>query len=141
MNKLSNSAMLLDIEDFLKQQIADMIKTFPSRIRILSIGCIDQQWSEQVDEFGFGAAEDDENPIYMQHASRKVEWCLNYYDGSGMVKGNVYTAELLSQWTEIIHESQDYVHMSLGKAEAETLIQELTVLAEVNLEAAKINLF
>ena len=29
MNKLSHSAMLLDIEDFLKQQIADMIKTCP----------------------------------------------------------------------------------------------------------------
>jgi len=141
MNKLSNSAMLLDIETFLKQEIAEKIMTNPIRIKILSIGCIDQQWSEQVDEFGFGAAEDDENPIYMQHASRKVEWCLNYYDGSGMVKGNVYTAELLSQWTENIHESQDYVHMSLGKAEAETLIQELTVLAEVNLEAAKNNLF
>ena len=141
MSKLSNSAMLLDIETFIKQEIAEKIMTNPIRIKILSIGCIDQQWSEQVDEFGFGAAKDDENPIYMQHASRKVERCLNYYDGSGMVKGNVYTAELLSQWTENIHESQDYVHMSLGKAEAETLIQELTVLAEVNLEAAKNNLF
>ena len=115
--------------------------TCPSRIKILSIGCIDQQWSEQVDEFGFSTDEDDENPIYMQHAIRKVEWYLNYFDGSGMVKGKVYTAELLSQWTENIHDSQDYVGMSLGKADAETLMQELTVLAEVNLEAAKKNLF
>ena len=42
MNTLSNSAMLLNIEDFLKQEIADKIKTCPSRIKILSIGCIDQ---------------------------------------------------------------------------------------------------
>lgn len=141
MSKLSNSAMLLDIETFIKQEIAEKIMTCPSRIKILSIGCIDQQWSEQVDEFGFSTNEDDENPIYMQHAIRKVEWYLNYFDGSGMVKGKVYTAELLSQWTENIHDSQDYVGMSLGKADAETLMQELTVLAEVNLEAAKKNLF
>jgi hypothetical protein len=141
MSKITNSAMLLDIENFLKQRIAAHISTCPSRIKILSIGCIDQQWSEQVDEFGFSTNEDDENPIYMQHAIRKVEWYLNYFDGSGMVKGKVYTAELLSQWTENIHDSQDYVGMSLGKADAETLMQELTVLAEVNLEAAKKNLF
>jgi hypothetical protein len=38
MNKLSNSAMMVDIENFLKQEIADNIKTCPSRIKILSIG-------------------------------------------------------------------------------------------------------
>jgi hypothetical protein len=143
MYKLSNSAMLLDIEAFLKQEIAEKIKTCPSVIKILSISCIDQQWSEQVNEYGLPVDDDDEDEAvgYEQRATRKVEWRLNYFDGSGMVKGNVYTAELLSQWTENIHESQDYVHMSLGKAEAETLIQELTVLAEVNLEAAKNNLF
>ena len=58
MSKLSNSAMLLDIETFIKQEIAEKIMTCPSRIKILSIGCIDQQWSEQVDEFGFSTNEE-----------------------------------------------------------------------------------
>ena len=61
MNKLSNSAMLLDIENFMKQQIADKIKTYPSRIKILSICCIYQQWSPPVDENGFSIDEDDDD--------------------------------------------------------------------------------
>ena len=61
MNKLSNSAMLLDIENFMKQQIADKIKTCPSRIKILSIGCIYQQWSQPVDKNGFAIDEDDDD--------------------------------------------------------------------------------
>ena len=61
MNKFSNSAMLLDIENFMKQQIADKIKTCPSRIKILSIGCIYQQWSQPVDGNGFAIDEDDDD--------------------------------------------------------------------------------
>ena len=61
MNKLSNSAMLLDIENFMKQQIADKIKTCPSRIKIHSIGCIYQQMSQPVDENGFAIDEDDDD--------------------------------------------------------------------------------
>ena len=61
MNKFSNSAMLLDIENFMKQQIADKIKTCPSRIKIHSIGCIYQQRSQPVDENGFAIDEDDDD--------------------------------------------------------------------------------
>ena len=139
MNKLSNSAMLLDIEDFLKQQIADMIKTCPSRIRILSIGCIDQQWSQPVDENGFAIDEDDDEEAagYEQRAIRNVEWRLSYFNGDGMFNGNVYSAELESHWTENIHDSKDYVHLCLDKDDAQSLIEELTELSEVNLRDAQ----
>lgn len=139
MNKLSNSAMLLDIEDFLKQQIADMIKTCPSRIRILSIGCIDQQWSQPVDENGFAIDEDDDEEAagYEQRAIRNVEWRLSYFNGDGMANGKVYTAELESHWSENIHDSKDYVHLCLDKDDALSLIEELTELSEVNLRAAQ----
>lgn len=139
MNKLSNSAMLLDIEDFLKQQIADMIKTCPSRIRILSIGCIDQQWSQPVDENGFAIDEDDDEEAagYEQRAIRNVEWRLSYFNGDGMANGKVYTAELESHWSENIHDSKDYVHLCLDKDDAQSLIEELTVLSEVNLRDAQ----
>ena len=139
MNKLSNSAMLLDIEDFLKQQIADMIKTCPSRIRILSIGCIDQQWSQPVDENGFAIDEDDDEEAagYEQRAIRNVEWRLSYFNGDGMANGKVYTAELESHWSENIHDSKDYVHLCLDKDDAQSLIEELTELSEVNLRDAK----
>lgn len=139
MNKLSNSAMLLDIEDFLKQQIADMIKTCPSRIRILSIGCIDQQWSQPVDENGFAIDEDDDEEAagYEQRAIRNVEWRLSYFNGDGMANGKVYTAELESHWSENIHDSKDYVHLYLDKDDAQSLIEELTELSEVNLRDAQ----
>lgn len=139
MNKLSNSAMLLDIEDFLKQQIADMIKTCPSRIRILSIGCIDQQWSQPVDENGFAIDEDDDEEAagYEQRAIRNVEWRLCYFNGDGMANGKVYTAELESHWSENIHDSKDYVHLCLDKDDAQSLIEELTELSEVNLREAQ----
>ena len=139
MNKLSNSAMLLDIEDFLKQQIADMIKTCPSRIRILSIGCIDQQWSQPVDENGFTIDEDDDEEAagYEQRAIRNVEWRLSYFNGDGMANGKVYTAELESHWSENIHDSKDYVHLCLDKDDAQSLIEELTELSEVNLRDAQ----
>ena len=139
MNKLSNSAMLLDIEDFLKQQIADMIKTCPSRIRILSIGCIDQQWSQPVDENGFAIDEDDDEEAagYEQRAIRNVEWHLSYFNGDGMANGKVYTAELESHWSENIHDSKDYVHLCLDKDDAQSLIEELTELSEVNLRDAQ----
>lgn len=139
MNKLSNSAMLLDIEDFLKQQIADMIKTCPSRIRILSIGCIDQQWSQPVDENGFAIDEDDDEEAagYEQRAIRNVEWRLSYFNGDGMANGKVYTAELESHWSENIHDSKDYVHLCLDKDDAQSLIEELTELSEVNLHDAQ----
>jgi hypothetical protein len=139
MNKLSNSAMLLDIEDFLKQQIADMIKTCPSRIRILSIGCIDQQWSQPVDENGFAIDEDDDEEAagYEQRAIRNVEWRLSYFNGDGMANGKVYTAELESHWSENIHDSKDYVHLCLDKDDAQSLIEELTELSEVNLRDAQ----
>lgn len=139
MNKLSNSAMLLDIEDFLKQQIADMIKTCPSRIRILSIGCIDQQWSQPVDENGFAIDEDDDEEAagYEQRAIRNVEWRLSYFNGDGMANGKVYTAELESHWSENIHDSKDYVHLCLDKNDAQSLIEELTELSEVNLRDAQ----
>ena len=139
MNKLSNSAMILDIEDFLKQQIADMIKTCPSRIRILSIGCIDQQWSQPVDENGFAIDEDDDEEAagYEQRAIRNVEWRLSYFNGDGMANGKVYTAELESHWSENIHDSKDYVHLCLDKDDAQSLIEELTELSEVNLRDAQ----
>jgi hypothetical protein len=139
MNKLSNSAMLLDIEDFLKQQIADMIKTCPSRIRILSIGCIDQQWSQPVDENGFAIDEDDDEEAagYEQRSIRNVEWRLSYFNGDGMANGKVYTAELESHWSENIHDSKDYVHLCLDKDDAQSLIEELTELSEVNLRDAQ----
>ena len=139
MNKLSNSAMLLDIEDFLKQQIADMIKTCPSRIRILSIGCIDQQWSQPVDENGFAIDEDDDEEAagYEQRAIRNVEWRLSYFNGDGIANGKVYTAELESHWSENIHDSKDYVHLCLDKNDAQNLIEELTELSEVNLRDAQ----
>ena len=139
MNKLSNSAMLLDIEDFLKQQIADMIKTCPSRIRILSIGCIDQQWSQPVDENGFAIDEDDDEEAagYEQRAIRNVEWRLSYFNGDGMANGKVYTAELESHWSENIHDSKDYVHLCLDKDDAQSLIEELTELSEMNLRDAQ----
>ena len=139
MNKLSNSAMLLDIEDFLKQQIADMIKTCPSRIRILSIGCIDQQWSQPVDENGFAIDEDDDEEAagYEQRAIRNVEWRLSYFNGDGMANGKVYTAELESHWSDNIHDSKDYVHLYLDKDDAQSLIEELTELSEVNLRDAQ----
>jgi hypothetical protein len=139
MNKLSNSAMLLDFEDFLKQQIADMIKTCPSRIRILSIGCIDQQWSQPVDENGFAIDEDDDEEAagYEQRAIRNVEWRLSYFNGDGMANGKVYTAELESHWSENIHDSKDYVHLCLDKDDAQSLIEELTELSEVNLRDAQ----
>lgn len=139
MNKLSNSAMLLDIEDFLKQQIADMIKTCPSRIRILSIGCIDQQWSQPVDENGFAIDEDDDEEAagYEQRAIRNVEWRLSYFNGDGIANGKVYTAELESHWSENIHDSKDYVHLCLDKDDAQSLIKELTELSEVNLRDAQ----
>lgn len=139
MNKLSNSAMLLDIEDFLKQQIADMIKTCPSRIRILSIGCIDQQWSQPVDENGFAIDEDDDEEAagYEQRAIRNVKWRLSYFKGDGMANGKVYTAELESHWSENIHDSKDYVHLCLDKDDAQSLIEELTELSEVNLRDAQ----
>ena len=139
MNKLSYSAMLLDIEDFLKQQIADMIKTCPSRIRILSIGCIDQQWSQPVDENGFAIDEDDDEEAagYEQRAIRNVEWRLSYFNGDGMANGKVYTAELESHWSENIHDSKDYVHLCLDKDDAQSLIEELTELSEVNLRDAQ----
>ena len=139
MNKLSNSAMLLDIEDFLKQQIADMIKTCPSRIRILSIGCIYQQWSQPVDENGFAIDEDDDEEAagYEQRAIRNVEWRLSYFNGDGMANGKVYTAELESHWSENIHDSKDYVHLYLDKDDAQSLIDELTELSEVNLRDAQ----
>lgn len=139
MNKLSNSAMLLDIEDFLKQQIADMIKTCPSRIRILSIGCIDQQWSQPVDENGFAIDEDDDEEAagYEQRAIRNVEWRLSYFNGDGMANGKVYTAELESHWSENIHDSKDYVHLCLDKDDAQNLIEKLTELSEVNLRDAQ----
>ena len=139
MNKLSNSAMLLDIEDFLKQQIADMIKTCPSRIRLLSIGCIDQQWSQPVDENGFAIDEDDDEEAagYEQRAIRNVEWRLSYFNGDGMANGKVYTAELESHWSENIHDSKDYVHLCLDKDDAQSLIKELTELSEVNLRDAQ----
>ena len=139
MNKLSNSAMLLDIEDFLKQQIADMIKTCPSRIRILSIGCIYQQWSQPVDENGFAIDEDDDEEAagYEQRAIRNVEWRLSYFNGDGIANGKVYTAELESHWSENIHDSKDYVHLCLDKDDAQSLIEELTELSEVNLRDAQ----
>ena len=139
MNKLSNSAMLLDIEDFLKPQIADMIKTCPSRIRILSIGCIDQQWSQPVDENGFAIDEDDDEEAagYEQRAIRNVEWRLSYFNGDGMANGKVYTSELESHWSENIHDSKDYVHLCLDKDDALSLIEELTELSEVNLRDAQ----
>ena len=139
MNKLSNSAMLLDIEDFMKQQIADKIKTCPSRIKILSIGCIDQQWSQAVDENGFAIDEDDDDETagYEQRAIRNVEWRLSYFNGDGMFNGNVYTAELESHWTKNIHDSKDYVHLCLDKDDAQSLIEELTELSEVNLRDAQ----
>ena len=139
MNKLSNSAMLLDIENFMKQQIADKIKTCPSRIKILSIGCIDQQWSQPVDENGFAIDEDDDEEAagYEQRAIRNVEWRLSYFNGDGMFNGNVYTAELESHWTKNIHDSKDYVHMCLDEDDAKNLIAELTELSEVNLRDAQ----
>lgn len=139
MNKLSNSAMLLDIEDFMKQQIADKIKTCPSRIKILSIGCIDQQWSQPVDENGFAIDEDDDEEAagYEQRAIRNVEWRLSYFNGDGMANGKVYTAELESHWSENIHDSKDYVHLCLDKDDAQSLIEELTELSEVNLRDAQ----
>lgn len=139
MNKLSNSAMLLDIETFLKQEIAEKIKTCPGRIKILCIGCIDQQWSEQVNEFGLPVDEDDEDEAagYEQRAIRNLEWCLSYFDGTSMVRGETYTAQLESHWTEDIHESKDYVHMTLSEADAEALMNELAYLAEINLRDAK----
>jgi hypothetical protein len=125
--------------DFLKQQIADMIKTCPSRIRILSIGCIDQQWSQPVDENGFAIDEDDDEEAagYEQRAIRNVEWRLSYFNGDGMANGKVYTAELESHWSENIHDSKDYVHLCLDKDDAQSLIEELTELSEVNLRDAK----
>lgn len=139
MNTLSNSAMLLDIEDFLKQEIADKIKTCPSRIKILSIGCIDQQWSQPVDENGFTIDEDDDEEAagYEQRAIRIVEWRLSYFNGDGMANGKVYTAELESHWSENIHDSKDYVHLCLDKDDAQSLIEELTELSEMNLRDAK----
>ena len=139
MNKLSNSAMLLDIENFLKQEIADKIKTCPSRIKILSIGCIDQQWSQPVDENGFAIDEDDDEEAagYEQRAIRNVEWRLSYFNGDGMANGKVYTAELESHWSENIHDSKDYVHLCLDKDDAQSLIEELTELSEVNLRDAQ----
>ena len=139
MNKLSNSAMLLDIEDFLKQQIADMIKTCPSRIKILSIGCIDQQWPQPVDENDFAIDEDDDEEAagYEQRAIRNVEWRLSYFNGEGMSNGKTYTAELESHWTENIHDSKDYVYLHLDKDDAQSLIEELTELSEVNLRDAQ----
>ena len=138
MNKLSNSAMLLDIEDFMKQQIADMIKTCPSRIKILSIGCIDKQWSQAVDEDGWDVDEDDEDATgHEQRAIRNVEWRLSYFNGDGMANGKVYTAELESHWSENIHDSKDYVHLCLDKDDAQSLIEELTELSEVNLRDAQ----
>mgnify|MGYP003531349794 CR=1 FL=1 len=139
MNTLSNSAMLLDIEDFLKQEIADKIKTCPSRISILSIGCIDQQWAQPVDENGFTIDEDDDEEAagYEQRAIRNVEWRLSYFNGDGMANGKVYTAELESHWSENIHDSKDYVHLCLDKDDAQSLIEELTELSEVNLRAAQ----
>ena len=139
MNKLSNSAMLLDIENFMKQQIADKIKTCPSRIKILSIGCIDQQWSQPVDENGFAIDEDDDEEAagYEQRAIRNVEWRLSYFNGDGMANGKVYTAELESHWSENIHDSKDYVHLCLDKDDAQSLIEELTELSEVNLRDAQ----
>ena len=138
MNKLSNSAMLLDIEDFMKQQIADKIKTCPSRIKILSIGCIAQQWSQAVDEDGWDVDEDDEDATgHEQRAIRNVEWRLSYFNGDGMFNGNVYTAELESHWSKNIHDSKDYVHMCLDEDDAKNLIAELTELSEVNLRAAQ----
>ena len=142
MNKLSNSAMLLDIENFLKQEIADKIKTCASRIEILSISCIDQQWSQPVSENGFAIDdEDDEDDEvaagYEQRAIRNVEWRLSYFNGDGMFRGKVYRAELESHWTENIHDSEDYVHMCLDKDDAQNLIDELTALAEVNLRDAQ----
>ena len=139
MNTLSNSAMLLDIEDFLKQEIADKIKTCPSRIKILSIGCIDQQWSQPVDENGFAIDEDDDEEAagYEQRAIRNVEWRLSYFNGDGMANGKVYTAELESHWSENIHDSKDYVHLCLDKDDAQSLIEELTELSEVNLRDAQ----
>lgn len=139
MNKLSNSAMLLDIENFLKQEIADKIKTCPSRIKILSIGCIDQQWSQQVDENGFAIDDDDDDEAagYEQRAIRNVEWRLSYFNGNGIFNGNVYTAELESHWTENTHDSKDYVHLGLDEDDAKHLIAELTELSEVNLRDAQ----
>ena len=139
MNKLSNSAMLLDIETFLKQEIAEKIMTNPIRIKILSIGCIDQQWSQPVDENGFAIDEDDDEEVagYEQRAIRNVEWRLSYFNGDGMANGKVYTAELESHWSENIHDSKDYVHLCLDKDDAQSLIEELTELSEVNLRAAQ----
>ena len=138
MNKLSNSAMLLDIENFLKQEIADKIKTCPSRIKILSIGCIDKQRSQAVDEDGWDVDEDDEDATgHEQRAIRNVEWRLSYFNGDGMTNGKVYTAELESHWSENIHDSKDYVHLCLDKDDAQSLIEELTELSEVNLRAAQ----
>ena len=139
MNKISNSAILLDVENFMKQQIADKIKTCPSRIKILSIGCIDQQWSQPVDENGFAIDEDDDEEAagYEQRAIRNVEWRLSYFNGDGMANGKVYTAELESHWSENIHDSKDYVHLCLDKDDAQSLIEELTELSEVNLRDAQ----
>ena len=139
MNRYSHSATLLDTENFLKQEIADKIKTCPSRIKILSIGCIDQQWSQPVDENGFAVDTDEDDDIagYEQRATRIVQWRLQYFDGSCLSAGNIYTAELESHWTDSIHDSKDYVYVNLGKADAQNLIEELTELSEVNLRDAQ----
>ena len=47
--------------------------------------------------------------------------------------GKTYTAELESHWTENIHDSKDYVYLHLDKDDAQSLIEELTELSEVNL--------
>ena len=54
-----------------------------------------------------------------------------------MANGKVYTAELESHWSENIHDSKDYVHLYLDKDDAQSLIEELTELSEVNLRDAQ----
>ena len=54
-----------------------------------------------------------------------------------MANGKVYTAELESHWSENIHDSKDYVLLCLDKDDAQSLIEELTELSEVNLRDAK----
>ena len=140
MKKLSNSAQMLNIEEFLQQKIADKIKTCPSRIKILSISCIDRQWSQPVDELGIAIDDydyDDEELVCELRAVRNVKWRLSYCNGDDMFNGKVYTAELESHWTGNIKDSEDYVYVFLDEDDAKNLIAELTELSEVNLRDAK----
>lgn len=144
MSKITNSAMLLDIENFLKQQIAANISTCPSRIKILSIGCIDKEWSHNIDKHCEEINEEDldESVGYEVQTIRRVKWCLSYSKGGIKFNGNAYTAILKNiehkyNWPANNLDSMEIVSLYLDKDEAKTLFEELTELSEVNLQDAQ----